>query len=165
VRAFLAVFILWLPISAFADVEVRSLQPGAAPPAAHLGDLAWLEGTWIGTGFGGYTEESFSSPKGGAILATFRLVKDDKPGFYEFFTIIQEDKSLVLRIKHFNPDLVGWEEKDKTVDFKLVALEPNAAYFDGLSYKRVGDKLFGAVLIGHGSGKGEVEQFSYKLAR
>ena len=35
-------------------------------------------------------------------------------------------------------DLTGWEEKNDTVDFPLVALEEGRASFDGLTYRRRG---------------------------
>jgi hypothetical protein len=49
----------------------------------------------------------------------YRLVRDRKPIFYELLTIVEENGSLMLRLKHFN--LTGWEDKLKTIDFPLVA--------------------------------------------
>jgi len=34
-----------------------------------------------------------------------------------------------MRIKHFNPKLVGWEEKDRAHEFILVRLEGREAVF------------------------------------
>lgn len=56
------------------------------------------------------------------MMGMYRLIRNAKPAFYELCTIVEENGSLVLRLKHFNPDLKGWEETDKTVDFPLVAL-------------------------------------------
>lgn len=44
------------------------------------------------------------------------------------------DGKLVVRLKHFNPDLTGWEEKDRFVDFPFVAKKDGAMYFNGLTY-------------------------------
>lgn len=153
------------PAIALADVEVRTLAPGAASPPAKIEDLAWLEGQWVGQGLGGETEETYSGPLGGTIVSYFRYVKDGKPVFYELVTLVEQGGSVLMRLKHFHPDLKGWEEKDKTVDFKLVALEREAAYFDGLSIKREGDTLYSAVRIGGKDGSTRVEQFSYKRKR
>src|SRR5262245_56981124 len=133
-------------LAARADVAVRELAPGQASPPAKIADFAWLEGTWVGSGLGGHTEESYSAPLAGAIVGTFRFVKDGKVVFYELVTVVEENGSVLVRLKHFHPTLVGWEEKDKFVEFKLVALEGQAAYFDGQTLSRDGDTLTAAVL-------------------
>ena len=38
-----------------------------------------------------------------------------------------------MQLKHFGSDFKGWEEKDETVDFKLVKIEKYAVYFDGMT--------------------------------
>ena len=55
--------------------------------------------------------------------------------FTEHMYISEADGSLVVRLKHFHPDLTGWEEKDDMLTFRLVALEPCAAYFSALTYR------------------------------
>lgn len=154
-----------LAAPAEADVSVRVAQPGAASPPAKIADFAWLEGTWIGAGLGGQTEETYSAPLGNAIVGTFRFVKDGKPVFYELVTVVEEGGSVLIRLKHFHPNLVGWEEKDKSVEFKLVALEGQTAYFDGQTLRREDDTLLAAVLIKGKDDKEGVEQFSYKLKK
>ena len=69
-------------------------------------------------------------------MCAFKLVKDNKVQFYEICTISEENGSLMLRIKHFNPDLKGWEEKDETVDFPLVKVDGQIAYFSGMTFQR-----------------------------
>ena len=64
--------------------------------------------------------------------------KDEAIGFYEFLIISEVDSSLVLRLKHFHADLKGWEEKDDMVTFPLVGIEDGLAYFDGITFKRLG---------------------------
>jgi hypothetical protein len=166
-RRFLIVAAAFLIMSgsASADVEVRTLTPGAASPAATVEQLAWLEGTWIGQGLGGETVEAYSPPLAGTIVGYFRFVKDGKPVFYEIVTFVEEGGSVLMRLKHFHPNLVGWEEKDKSQEFKLVAIEGQAAYFDGQTVKREGDTLYSAVRIRARDGTSRVEQFSYKLRK
>ncbi|MGH9324805.1 MAG: DUF6265 family protein [Vicinamibacteria bacterium] len=36
--------------------------------------------------------------------------------------------------RYFNPDLTGWEEKDKTIDFPLVSRSDGAMHFEGMSF-------------------------------
>lgn len=109
---------------------------GAPGPRAQVEDMNWLAGHWVGEALGGTVEEIWSPPRGGAMMGMFRLVKDAETVFYELMTIVPENGSLVLRLKHFNADLTGWEEKQDTVDFPLVEVAGNAFHFDGLSFRR-----------------------------
>ncbi len=92
-------------------------------PAANLNDISWIAGHWKGEAFGGITEEIWSPPLGDSMMFVFKLVNDGKVSFYETGYIKQVGKTLILQLKHFHGDLRGWEEKDETVDFKLVKIE------------------------------------------
>lgn len=129
------------------DVEVRTLAGGAAPPPAAIEQVAWLQGEWRGEGLGGKAEEFMAPPQGGQMMGMFRLTKGDGSlSFYEFYHIAEHQGSLMLRIKHFNPDLTGWEEKDVSVEFPLVAVEDSAVYFNGLTFALEGDDILHAVV-------------------
>jgi hypothetical protein len=121
------------------DPKVLTLNENAKPAAARIEDLAWIEGHWRGTGLGAVAEEVWSAPEAGAMMGMFRLIRDGKLSFYEILTLSQEGESVLLRIKHFNPDLTGWEEKDRSVEFRLVRLDPRHAWFDGLTFERSDD--------------------------
>jgi len=117
--------------------HVLALDPGAAPPPATIADAAWIAGHWQGEAIGGWNEEVWAPPVAGAMMGMFRHVRDGRTGFYEIMTLVEEHGSLVLRLKHFNPDLSGWEEKAESVEFRLVRLEPDALYFDGITFRRI----------------------------
>jgi hypothetical protein len=129
------------------------------PPA----QLGWLAGIWTGEGIGGATAtEVYSPPGGGSVAGHF--VQQDREGGVEFFEIMQIAEvggSLAYRLKHFSDELVGWEEKDKYVSFPLVAIEANAAYFDGLTLRREGDTLISAVLVRQRDGSVQEYVFRY----
>lgn len=108
-------------------------------PAASLADVAWLEGHWRGEGLGAVVEETWLPPAGGAMAGVFRLVDDGELRFYELVTLTEEAGSLVLRLKHFNADLTGWEAADETVDFPLVRMRLDTLWFDGLTIAREGE--------------------------
>jgi hypothetical protein len=55
--------------------------------------------------------------------------------------LIEQGESLSIKLKHFNRDLSPWEEKDKWVEFKLIKIEGQTAWFSGLTYHREGDIL------------------------
>jgi ketosteroid isomerase-like protein len=140
------------------------LSPGAASPAATLADMAWLAGHWAGPALGGESEEIWSDPRAGAMMGMYRLVKDGKIVFYELLTVVEEKGSLLLRLKHFNPDLTGWEEKQKTVDFPLVALSKGAIHFEGMSFHPQGDDTMTVYLALRGK-DGDVREATFTYTR
>jgi len=150
-------------VSPASSAETRSATPGAAAPAAALADLSWMVGTWEGEGLGGAVLESYSPPAGGQIAGHFRLLKDGKPQFYEMLMIAEVGASLEFRVKHFNPDMTGWEEKAEVVRFPLVAVEKDVWYFNGLTIRRTGpDSTLQTVLIRQKDGSTREAGFTYR---
>jgi hypothetical protein len=142
--------------------NIRRLENGAAMPAARIDDVAWIAGHWTGEAFGGLAEEIWSPPLGQAMMCMYRMVKDGAVVFYEFLVIVEEGDSLVLKLKHFDASLKGWEEKDVSLEFPLVALTPNGAFFDGLTFRRVrDDRLDAYVLLKRKDGQPEEAGFQY----
>ncbi|MEQ9423576.1 MAG: DUF6265 family protein [Cyclobacteriaceae bacterium] len=102
-------------------------------------DFAWLSGHWIGDGFGGVSEEIWGEPMAGTMVGLFRHLNDGKPNFAEFFQINEEGDSIRFRLKHFNPDMTGWETKEDYVEFPFISVEPGKAVFKGLTYELVSE--------------------------
>ena len=141
-------------------------SPGTPGLTAAVEDMAWLAGHWVGEALGGTVEEIWSPPRGGAMMGMFRLVKDGKTVFYELMTIVPENGSLALRLKHFNADLTGWEEKKDTVDFPLVEVADDAFHFDGLSFRPEGNDRVRIHLAMRGrDGTVSEETFAYNRVR
>ncbi len=127
-----------------------------------LEDVAWIAGSWQGEAFGGHTEEIWSEPSAGSMMGSFKLVNEGEISFYEFMTISEVDHSLILKIKHFDAALTGWEEKDETVDFKFIKQEGNRTYFDELTFEKVDDQHMNVyVVIKEGDTSQEVK-FAYQ---
>ena len=134
-------------------------------PKAELSDIEWIEGHWKGKAFGGITEEMWTPALGKTMMCAFKLVIDDEVKFYELVTISEENGSLILRLKHFYPDLSGWEEKDETIDFKLVKVTQNKVYFDGFTFEKVSDREINIyVVIQNGENKTETK-FNYQKVK
>ena len=117
---------------------IKHLKKDQTPPSAQIEQVAWIAGTWKGEAFGGITEEIWSTPSAGTMMASFRLINDGKITFYEFEVIREINDSLILQLKHFSGELKGWEKKDEMVSFPLVAIEENTVYFDGMTFKKIG---------------------------
>lgn len=156
----------WLALvgpNAFASdetVEVLSHVDGSSPPSARIEDLSWLVGQWTGQGLGGSVEDIIAPASGGQMMGMFRHSKaDGSVNFYEFYMFAEKDGSLTQRLKHFSPMLDGWEEKDEFVEFPLLAIEKQAAYFDGLSYRLNED---GSLMVGVRIEKDRIAVFEYQ---
>ncbi len=126
-----------------------------------LENISWLSGAWRGEALGGIAEEIWSKPDGGAMMASFRLIKDGKVLFYEIEIIRELENSLILQLKHFNKDLTGWEAKDQTVDFPLVAVYEDKVEFDGMSFIRVSDERMDVLVRSDNNGKISTLKFEY----
>jgi uncharacterized protein DUF6265 len=138
------------------------LSADQKPPAATIADMAWYAGRWTGTGLGGWTEEIWSPPRDGTMMGMYRMVKDGKPIFYELLLIAEENGSLAIKLKHFHADLRGWEERDASLRFPLVAKRDGRIYFDGMTFERVGtDRVKVYLAIEHKDGSVREEIFEY----
>ena len=106
-------------------------------------------------------EEHWTPPSDNVMMGMFKHSEDGKITFYEFFTIAQEDGKWALRLKHFNPDFVGWEEKTDYLTFPLVHIAPAEIAFDGLVMKKVSPDQMEVLLSMKMNGEVSVERFLY----
>jgi len=106
-------------------------------PQATLDDVTWIQGDWRGEAFGGQIEEIWSPPLGGSMMGSFKMVMKDEISFYELMHIQEKANTLLLQIRHFNPDFTGWETQNESVDFALVKIDGAFVYFDGLTFEKI----------------------------
>jgi hypothetical protein len=141
-------------------------------PRATIQNIAWLEGSWKCDNDWGTSEASWTSPAGGSMACIYRLVAKGKPVFYEFVIISEFNETLVCKIKHFNPDMTGWEEKGQAVDFPLLKISDDEVVFNGAAVKK---KLYyrrradGSITAGLESetkeGKKELTEFHFQKSK
>ncbi len=129
---------------------------------AKLSDLKWLVGYWRGSGLGAEADENWAPAAGGNMAGTMRLFKNGKLSFSEYMLIEPLGDSLTLRLKHFNSDFSGWEEKDKFVEFRLIKIEGQTTWFDGLTYRLHGDELHAIVAMKQRDGGYREGVFEYR---
>jgi len=141
---------------------VLRATPGSKPPPARIDAASWLEGDWAGQGPGGNSEEVWLAPFAGTMGGVYRGIHDGQVTFFELTTLVQEGPSLLLRLKHFAPDLRGWEQQEKTVDFPLVRSAPGALFLEGMTYRRTAEGLESWVIIGQRDGGARPERFLYR---
>jgi hypothetical protein len=128
-------------------------------PSAKIGleALDWLEGRWVGEAFGGVCEEVWTQASGGSMVGTFKLTSNDQVSFYEIMTITIEAGAPVLKLKHFNADLTGWEERDEVIEFQFERMSPDKIEFHGLTYENTAPGTL-RIVVQIGNGEGGVEE-------
>lgn len=139
-------------------------DPEQDMPPARIENVSWMSGSWRGEAFGGVAEEVWSPPSGASLMGMYKQINDGEVAFYEFMAVVAEAGSLVLRLKHFDRDLSGWEEKDVVRQFPLVRITPAAAYFDGITYRLV-DKHTLAVVVLLQRESSEPQEVAIRLER
>ena len=97
------------------------------------------------------------------MMGMFKLVVRGRIQFYEMMTITEEKGTLILRLKHFESDMKGWEEKNETIDFPLVKIYDDLVFFDQYTFEKTGeDELTVYLVIEDKDGKKEEVTFSFK---
>lgn len=119
--------------------ETRLAPEGHVPPPATLDQMDWLVGHWDDTStgvLGAPLMESWSQPAGDTMVGTV-VERTWKGGIrvVEHLYLTEEEGTLVLRQERVNSDLTGRSEKDGMFTFRLVAIEPCAAFFEGFTLR------------------------------
>jgi hypothetical protein len=142
--------------------------PGRAGPdapaasARGINDLAWIAGRWLDTSEGNLSEEVWTAPSGDSMLGMWRYVSAGRARIFEILTIGPGEAGLELRLRHFDPRLVGREEKQRPVVLPIVhSSAKEEAVFEGpdstgvgtvrITYRRVGEEALNVTLEKGGS--------------
>ena len=161
-------FFLCLSLACFGQDRFENIlryDDAAGSPRADLSAVAWIAGHWRGEALGGVAEEIWSPPLGGSMMASFKLVVNDQVRFYELETILKQGDSLVLKLKHFSAKLHGWEEKEETVDFKLVKVTDDRVYFDGMTFENVSEEEMNVYVLTGDEGVEQETKFNYRKVK
>lgn len=150
----LAAMLLWLAAAATTlaaephTEHTFRLEQGEQRPSASLADADFLVGAWTGTAFGQQFEAVWSAPSAGSMLGMFKLMDSDQVEFYELLLLTVDDEgSLSLKVKHFNPDFTAWEDKQDFINFRLVRLSPGELHFSGISFYQRGEDRTDAYIV------------------
>jgi len=124
--------------------------------------LAWLEGDWVGEGFGGLVEEAWLAPRDGVMLGVFRHHVGGKPKFFELMTITDHEGELTMGLKHFHANLASWEEKNESLVWPESDAGDDSIRFGPVLYERDGDD---ALNVWVEVGEGEPQLLVFKRAK
>lgn len=141
-------------------------------PVHDIKALSFMAGKWTTKGEWGDMEENWSEPVGNSMMCSFRCVKDGKVVFYEFIVIEQQPKGPVMKLRHFSPGNIAWEDKDKPYEYPLTFLDDNLARFErpdkktSLTFHRLApDKMKVTLERQDKEGKWVQDEFNYVAAK
>lgn len=121
---------------ALSTLFFSNISEPAANPIFDINDYTWLVGSWEGDGFGGISHETWEKPINGTMMGMYRHINaEGELVFYEFLLLDETG----LRLKHFNPDLTGWEEKDHMTTFEMISFSKDKIELKGLTFERTSD--------------------------
>lgn len=143
---------------AFSTLSFSGITKPATDQIFDINDYTWLVGTWTGDGFGGTSEESWSTPINGTMMGMFRHISNGEVAFYEFMLLDENG----IRLKHFNPDLTGWEEKDDMMTFKMICFSKDHIEMEGLTYEKKSDSEIEIRLVMDQGSEPHTEIFSMR---
>lgn len=153
---FFGLFIAFVPFSDNSQTEERSV------PALHpfnINDYSWLVGSWTGDGFGGISHETWAEPVNGTMMGMYRHINaEGELVFYEFLLLDETG----MRLKHFNPDLTGWEEKEDMTTFEMISYSKDKIEMKGLILEKKSDTEMVISLKMTRNGESHTEVFNMK---
>ncbi|XBQ14791.1 MAG: DUF6265 family protein [Oceanicaulis sp.] len=129
-------------------------------------EAGWLEGCWEGRGFGLPATECWMSAPSGRMTGMFQLLEEDGgQRFSEILIIDTFEDGPALRLKHFDAELKGWEEKDEFLSFPFVEQSENRLVFRGLEFRLEAEDRLVIDLSMRRGGEPHVERFEFVRAR
>jgi Domain of unknown function (DUF6265) len=132
-------------------------------------DFAFLAGRWRGGISGGLFDEEWSEPSADCMMGMFRYMEDGKLKFYEFMVIEASPSGPILHLRHFDPGLTGWEEKDAPLSFTVDSSTESQVVFVNadksttLTYRRSSPVALTEVLEREAGGHKGKQQFAFGL--
>jgi len=130
---------------------------------SHWDKISWITGDWIGDGFGGVSYETWTEPIAGIILCTYRHVSEGTNNFFELIPVSEDDKgSLVMKLRHFNPNMTAWEDKEGQLVWEMTEITDTSVTFGPCTYKLIEKDKMEISLIMNNDGMVETEVFNFK---
>lgn len=117
---------------------VRRYHAGAQPVRASIDDVRWLEGYWIGKMPEGPVEQYYLPPAADQMPSFVRSLNDKGIIFYEISAFVERGGTIFIRLRHFTPGLIGWEDGSRPIERPLLAIEGGNLFFDRISFIRTG---------------------------
>jgi len=167
-RRLLAIGITSLLGALLCGVTSTATEPISA--ADKLAAIAWAQGSWKTSVDGDYLDEFWSPPQADSMIGMFRWSKKDRLWMSEMLSIVTEGETIVLRVKHFDRAMVGWEERDKPITLPLIRQTADESVFETddkahlvrLTYRKTGSDTMDVILDVTEPEKNRHHEFHFK---
>ena len=151
------------------SIVVRFAQEDQLSPRASVEQLSWMVGRWesipTNKSFSGGSDHAIFEPVSGKMPGLVSVLKKDGSHMlFELTLFLEIDGSITYRNRHFSPDAVAWQEPESYIDRRLVALEENAAYFDGITFVNISPQYMGVSFVLTDE-SGEQKKYSVKYTK
>ena len=117
-------------ITVFSFLLLANISFSQAPKQGSVSDIAFIEGHWKATNADRTIEGVWLAPEGENILGFMRMMRDGKASLYEMLAYEQSPQGFISLVKHFQPGLIGTEEKDKQDRYRFVEASKDRAVFE-----------------------------------
>jgi len=134
-------------------------------------DLAFIAGHWQGGVTGGIFDEEWSPPASDSMMGMFRYMEGGAVKFYEFMAIEATPAGPVLRLRHFDPGLIAWEQKDAPLSLSVSSFTEKQVVFSSpdssirLTYRRSSPDTLTVILERTAGGHSGKQEFDYSLMK
>jgi Domain of unknown function (DUF6265) len=134
-------------------------------------DLAFISGHWQGGVTGGIFDEEWSPPSADSMMGMFRYMENGAVKFYEFMVIEATATGPMLRLRHFDPGLVGWEDKNAALSLPVSSFTDKQVVFSNadnsvrLTYRRSSPDTLTVILEHNAGGHKGRQEFDYSLVK
>jgi hypothetical protein len=116
------------PSFSLASVLAQTPQTGAADTTNRsLPEFSWLEGKWLGNWGPRVAEQTWLEPRAGEMTGLFRVTENDKTLVLELYSLLETAGGVEMRLRHFTPTLVPWEQSAISV-LRLTSLDEGAVF-------------------------------------
>jgi hypothetical protein len=95
-----------------------------------VADVSFIQGHWKAVNPDRTIEGVWLAPEGENILGFMRMMKDGKASLYEMLAYEQTPQGFISLVKHFQPGLIGMEEKEKQDRYRFVEASKDRAVFE-----------------------------------
>jgi len=167
--------LLLLAPRAWAQVEgaaTTQREPAPVITGPLVQDFAFLAGRWRGgVSGGGLFDEDWSQPAADSMMGMFRYMENGKVQFYEFMVIEATPSGPVLHVRHFDPGLTGWEEKNAPLTFTVDSSSEKQVVFVNadksttVTYRRSSPVALSETLEREAGGHKGKQQFAFGLVQ
>jgi hypothetical protein len=112
-----------------------------SPPRGDVEGLRWVAGEWQGDGPTGRVDAFWLPPGAGTLVGVLRRIREGRVLGYAIATVTENDGSLLLRFKRFDPRLTGRESQEPATARRLVSISDTEIAFEGIRLRRSGENI------------------------